>query len=1226
MAGKESVFPIYLQAQFRDQGAFSQFEKTAARSASLAKSVYEREFGGISDAIDRALLKPRNALGGLDLGLDKIRGAADQAARYSSVLRDVAQAAGRVAQTDPSPAFIRQAREALAAAGAAEQVSKSIASEALALDRLQSELDQTTVGTARLASAQRGFTASAGAQRTAYVQTGQQLQDIIISLGSGQRASTVLAQQLPQLAFALSGVGGAAGRVATILSGPWGIALAAGAFALGPLIDGLFKTEKAADDVRFATNSLGDAQGILGSVLDLTTGKVTSQSTALLALAKAQILVARVQAQTRAADARRGVQDIQYRETQFSGGLGGGFNIRRRPIDARDVISQQVLSGALDASTAVERLENLRRVGRLTDEQFASAAASVANLGVELQNVKVFDEAEKLLAGTGGKSLLKPAKAKKSGGRKGDGGAASLSEFGEDAGKRIANITDQFGEAPTIIARMNKALRDLDDIQSDLERRKPAGLSGLLADLSGARAVVANSISTSFDKIVEKEQQRAFLQSLINTGREREASILEKLVSLGELDVRNQVEKLQAIIRIAEETLATEDATADERAKATAELSKARSEYEKLAPLAARQLAWATKTADEEERSARAAQLRSEQIERLSGVIAGTRSNLEDLFSGGKASEFFGNIRSQFNRLRAETAVETLFGGSLRELDQRIRRNDPLNREINNFTEEAGKARNAITDHADALVAATRTITGAPANDNANLASESNPTGLIRVIAPRDLKAELSSKSISAFTREWARSVTDPLTAELDRLLGVKFFSGLSGVLAGTLEGFARAGKVGAGIGTIRGIVESLGTDKDGKTGAQTAKLLSKLDGALSGAQTGDQTAQLLRSLGVKTSRTGGQIGGAIGQFIPIPGGEIIGSIIGSVVGGLFKKTPRGTVTISNSGTSFSGSSKLRSGLSGTGENIASTIQSIADQLGGDVGSFSTSIRQKGKSFYVGSQKFKDQEEASRAALLQAIQNGAVQGIREGSQRLLSAGKDLDKQLQKAVSFQSVFDRLRQYTDPVGAAMERLNREFNNLRSTFAEAGASAAEYADLEKLYGIERTRAVKEANEAIVGSLRSLYSELTAGNDARSLSERLAFAQAAYDPLRARVAAGDSSAYDDFATAARELLGIQREFSGSQTGYFSLLDEVTRLTKQTLDASDAVANGSERSAPVVSAVQEQTNTLLAALNTANAINARNGDILAAMAANNNSPIYGGGGQRLSLGGHSYY
>lgn len=1225
------VFPAIIKATYDPSGGFPKMVQDAQNASSQIKRQFESDFGQIANLAKEALAIPRNAGGSLDLNVGQFKEAAANARAHAVALREIATAAATAqkASGDTTRATQAYVQAASAAAREAEEQAKSVAATALSYERLQAELNRTKSATdAVIAQTGRGTTAyqantqSVRAMRQATTQAGQQLQDIVISMGSGQRASTVLAQQLPQLAFAFSDVGGKVGAVARFLSGPWGVAVAVGAFALGPLIDGLFQTAKGADEVKFATDAMGNAQSILGNVLDITTGKITTQSGALLGLAKAQLLVARVQAQTRAAEARRGVQDIQYRESEFSGGLGGGFSIRRRDRDARDVISQQVLSGGLDAKTAVERLDNLRRVGKLTDDQFASAAASVANLGVELQNLKVYDEAGKLLDGTGGKSILKPGKTKRAGaGRKGDGGAASLAEFGEDAGKKIANIADQFGDAPTLIIRTNKALRELDDIQSDIERRKPAGLSKLLADLSQARSVVANSISTDFGKQVQSFQDQLNVQRLILAGREDEAAIVERIAQLEErYGTGKRLEVLKEELKAANEILATEDSTQVEREKAQATIKANTEEYDTLSALVARIRRETTEQYKMEKAINEAIEKRNDSIARYQNVVSGTYASLEDLLSGGKAGDFFKSIKDQFNQLRGQNLAESLFGDAFRDLKRFTERNNPENIAVNRLVETTDKSSSALEKFVDTLLEQTSRFGGA-ANDN--LPGSTTPS-TANGIASEDLIVVTGSikKAItdgnrynfSSFASATALSIVNPLLAKLDETFGVKFFGQLSGALSGALSGFARAGKVGGALGFGQGLFDTL--SKNTKISEKSAASLSKISGkfgqGLGGAQTGDQTAQLLRSFGVKTSRTGGQIGGAIGSFLPIPGGEIIGSIIGSVVGGLFKKTKKGSTTISNltDDLSFTGSGKLKDSTLGLGNNVKASLSNIIEQLGGTAGSFSVSVGQRGKDFVVdpsgsgktkgsGVLKFKTEEEAARAALLDAIKDGAVQGIKAGAQRLLQAGKDLDAQLQKAMKFQNVFDRLDAIKNPLGSAINTLNREFTGLISIFKEAGASAEEFASLEELYSLERQKIIKEQSESLTSSLRALIDDLKQGENGLALRDRLANIRTQFNPLADTIRAGGVVDYDRFSELARQLIDVQRQISGSQVDYFSVFNEILGLSEQALAGQQNVisigtgANSpfsgtsapSNASTPVVGAINAQTSTLVASL-----------------------------------------
>ena len=1212
MADRGNTFPVFIRAEYDGGDPFDAFSRHLENATNNAKRQFGSAFREIETSVSAALSKPLTKGGALDLDPSRMKSAADAAKLQAVALREVATAAEIVARAELSPTFQRTAKEAANAALVAEKYSQSIAQQALVMERLQAELDQTKSATIGLASAQRGFTGSLGAQRQASIGAGQQLQDLVISLGSGQRASTVFAQQLPQLAFALSNVGGRVGAVASTLAGPWGIALAAGAFALGPFIDNLFKTEEAADGVKFATNAMGEAQGFLASVLDLTTGKITTQSQALQGLAKAQLLVAQVNAQTRAAEAKRGVQDIQSRGLQFSGGIGGGFSVSRRKTDARDVISQQVLAGNMTSKVAVERLDNLRLAGKLTDDQFANAAASVANLGVELENLKVFGEASKLLDGTGGKSLLKPSKTKKAPkGRTPVDRSAAIAEFGEDTASKITGIADSFGDAPGAIVRANKALRQLDDLQSDILRKKPLNIDTLLAQLSEARSIVGNSLSTAFDKIVERGQDQARIQELINTGREREADVLQTLASLGDLDVRNQVEKLKVIAKGAQETLSMADATADEREKATAALKDASAELDKLNPLAERQFKWAQATALQRERDSEAAQRLANELGRYQSVVDGTYRSLEDLLSGGSGGDFLKSIRDQFRQLRGANLADSLFGNAFAELRKFTDSKRPENQAVANLVEQVGLGSTAVTNFADTLIKATDRISGA-ANDNglafpaadvgygngiaaavAKAAADAafDATDGIRVVGTR---AQASSRGQSydfrRFADETARSIVEPLTKSLDRTFGTEFFGQMSGAFSNVLSGYAQAGPVGAGINGLSSIFGSKG---------QIGQTLESLSSQLPAIGQAIQLNQALNTLFGNDERKGG---------------KLLHTVLGPVASLLFgKKNGSTTINSTESSLSYRGSGSYRDGVLGLGGGVQSSLANIIQALGGTAGSFGVSLGQRGKDFTVdpsgqgrtkgkGVLKFKDEEEAARAALLDAINDGAVVGIRQGAQNLLRAGKDIDKQLQKAVDFQSVFDRLKQREDPLGYALDVIDRDFTKLRNIFLEASASAAEFADLEKLYGLERLDAQKENNEKFTSSLKDFYSSLTAGNDARSLRERQEAALKEFDPLAARVASGDKGAYDDFAQIAQQLLDIERQIYGSQSGYFTRLDQVTDLTKTRVDQDSNVtsmadmrpgifgsAGPNNDTAPLVNAITGGNANLLTAINTTN-------------------------------------
>jgi murein DD-endopeptidase MepM/ murein hydrolase activator NlpD len=803
----------------------------------------------------------------------------------------------------------------------------------------------------------------------------------------------------------------------------------------------------------------------------------------------------------------------------------------------------------------------------------------------------------------------------------------------------VTRIGGEFDRQPRFIDRATLAAEQLRLIIGDIDKQlagkdlsaeQRAKLEIDKVNAGTAQNNAKNAVSNDFNKETEAFNKRLEIQKLILAGRTDEANIAERLGILSEkYGTDDRLLSLREELKVASEILAAEDSTQAEREAATATIKKTSTEYNDLSKTIERIRRETTAQYSQEKAINEAIEKRNESIARYQSVVSGTYGALEDLLSGGSGGDFLKSIKDQFEKLRGANLAESLFGDAFRDLKKFTERNNPENVAVRNLVEQIDTGSTAVYDFASAVVDATNRITGAANDNGANIlpASQGGPASNSAIVVTAQISKSIrdgNRYNFGQFTTQIARGIINPLLAKLDQSFGTGFFSQMSGVLSGALAGYARAGKVGAVLGGAQGIAESL--SKSAKSGSKSAEAFGKigaqLGAALGGAQTGDQTALLLRSVGVKTSRTGGQIGGAIGQASGIPGGEIAGSIIGSIVGGFFKKTKTGKVVLSSATDQFTTSGKLGSQLSGAGSSVQDSLKRISDQLGGTLGAFSVSIGKRGDNFRVSGDGAtnvdtkktknikgliydgKDEAEAVRIALLNAIQDGAIKGLRQGAQRLLQAGKDLEVQVQKALDFESVFTRLKAYKDPVGAALDTLDKEFVRLKTIFDEAGASVQERAQLEELYGIERSNAIKEAQDRIVGSLRDLYNELTVGNDARSLSERLGYAQKNYDPLAARVASGDTAAYDEFTAAARELLDIQRQFSGSQTGYFDLLNQVTGLSRTALGSSDSInfasvnrdspftTTGSvanDNGAAVVGAIGAQTNLLLAGMNQTN-------------------------------------
>lgn len=245
---------------------------------------------------------------------------------------------------------------------------------------------------------------------------------------------------------------------------------------------------------------------------------------------------------------------------------------------------------------------------------------------------------------------------------------------------------------------------------------------------------------------------------------------------------------------------------------------------------------------------------------------------------------------------------------------------------------------------------------------------------------------------------------------------------------------------------------------------------------------------------GVTGSKLGGAIGGGIGQglgeqFLPMLGkfagplGAIAGGLLGGVIGGMVKSTPRASATIETiAGDAVvagvrGNKGQLKTMAEGLAGSMIKGLQAIADEFSGTIAAgIKISIGVRKDTFRVdplglgrtkGMPSFKTEEEAIQYAIKLALERGAIEGIRESTKRLLQAGDDLQAALQDALDFEGVFDRLLEKTDPLAFGLKELEKEFERLNKVFEKAGASTEEFADLQRLYDLERAEILKEEQQ---------------------------------------------------------------------------------------------------------------------------------------------------------------
>ncbi|MCX9146623.1 phage tail length tape measure family protein [Erythrobacter sp. WG] len=261
---------------------------------------------------------------------------------------------------------------------------------------------------------------SANQQRAGMQQLSFQLNDMATMFALGARPMQIFASQSGQVIQSVQMMMGGTSRLAAFLGGPWGIAITSAVVVLTPFIGKLFEAEDALEGVEFASSKLSDAQDILGSVLEKTTGKIDAQSQALLALARAQAAAGRIGAMQRRAEAEGTMNDIRRGELTLQGGFGGGIRMVRQGDGTEDVVTG-FQKGDIGASFAIGSLESRLKAGRISQEAYFRATQAITNFTVEDANVKVFEETQAALNGdaAAGRRILGPQRTRSNRGSRG---------------------------------------------------------------------------------------------------------------------------------------------------------------------------------------------------------------------------------------------------------------------------------------------------------------------------------------------------------------------------------------------------------------------------------------------------------------------------------------------------------------------------------------------------------------------------------------------------------------------------------------------------------------------------------------------------------------------------------------------------------------------------------------------------------------------------------------
>ncbi|MEQ1499429.1 MAG: peptidoglycan DD-metalloendopeptidase family protein [Novosphingobium sp.] len=740
-----------------------------------------------------------------------------------------------------------------------------------------------------------------------------------------------------------------------------------------------------------------------------------------------------------------------------------------------------------------------------------------------------------------------------------DKAADALEKFGEQASDKIARISGQWDEQPRLIDAANNSTRELNRTIEDLTAKNIGGIfDDQIAAAEAAKQTIQEGLLRPFEQLKEDSRQRLETERLITAGKEDEARALEIIHQFEERNYQLSVAQKQEI------------------------LEQVRHEREVTEELQRRQAL-------------------------LGQFLDTTRSIKQEIVSIFAGNGSVANIAKMGQQLNSQMLVEKLFGPAFKDLDSWVKDQSGIKPSVEYLTTETTNAGNAVAGLVDAIDVATQRILNPPAAGAGGLESSFDQTfgrtgakasgaslwaslpGQSDGAGFQELTVRADPNSVFGLTPQGyfdklGHSVAGATVNALNDSFNTQFFSKFEGVIAGAISGYASAGNVGGVLGAARGFMFDFGKDVFGEK--LSDGILGGLEKGLKGAETGTFVSGIAKSFGIKLSSGGAQLGGALGSFLPIPGGSIIGSIAGGILGNMFGTRPRGGATVSNTAVNaHANTGDITASLNDTGSNLQSTIAQIAGSLGASVGNYSIGVgRYKdyyqvsssgsdarlGNSYFGRDSKSAlydglDPAAAMKAALAGAISQGAIQGISAAMQKALASNKDVQAAIQEAL-------KVHEVELAIGGIGAELAEQFKQFEKQAAERLRVAREYgfdvARIEAKNAEDRAKLLKDMLADQVGSLQQLIDDMTSGSlfEGSAVDQRQVLL-GKISAAKAEADKGTEGAADTLAQLLAQLNAVSKEAYGTTGGFAddrttildAARDTITKANQRIEDAKKA-------------------------------------------------------------------
>ncbi|OJU22705.1 MAG: hypothetical protein BGN95_03820 [Sphingomonas sp. 66-10] len=1157
---------------------FAEMKARAASAADEVKKPFVAAFADVQRQAAQALNLPRTSSGSLDLSQEiaSLRESATAADQRALALRELANAQLSVANAGhaDAAALRLEADAAMVAAHAAEAAAQADRDRIGAIGAVQAELNRTTSATVAHSQALNRNTVSAGQQRMAMQQLGFQINDVATQYSAGSPPMQIFAQQTGQVVQALGLMTNSTKGVLGFLGGPWGAVLTAATVIAVPfiakLIDGSAAAEEMAKrlaDAANAADSFGAAQTLLGKVIDLQTGKMKTQNEVLKEAIRLQATAGVIKAredQKAAGKEVRSLGEAGILDSIVGGfsGLGGAYNPRMQAIGVR------FAAGSIDIKQAREEVEKLGLSAKQTNE----ALLKLVKFGTARNDEKANQEVIDALDGKGISPDLVPYQREK---KKREKKPRDLTSMSQSAAEEIARINAQWDEQPKLIDKARVETLRLDNLIKDLGKKKPPNFEKLIEDAQKAKQTIQDGLDRPFRDFVRTQNESVAVNRFILQGHDDQAAALREAFRLKESMEPLDQKQLATLTSIARQNRVINDALEDQR---------------RIVGLYVGAVGGLQRTFDQF-----LSTLYTSPVDAVKGIVSGTFNTLK--------------------QLRNDLLSNALFGGIDREVERYIRKLTGRQTPAEILQEQAGDAGQILGKTvADVDAALNRLVAsvnkaanGVAANDNIKPGAapevgqgvsdgDASQTGDVVVTAKRKIDGLGGAIGI----------MLDGLNKNLKNNFGFEIPKVLVGGLKQFLPEIVRGGPLGQLSGSVFSAI----------TGGRNDPTASAIGGAI-GKIGGD-------ALGKAVGGLLGKVGG--------PLGSIVGGVLGNLVGGLFRSIKWGSASVDLVNGKAVGGSATGKGAdekrsaTGSASGLAKGINQVVDALGAQISSLpgitigswdgkarvaltktSQALHYNNFNDSVLKDFGKDgQQAALEYAIAYSVSHAVLTGISQASKNIIAKGSDdIEGAIQKALLIEAIPRDLKAMVDPVGAAIDELNRKWAKTKAALDEGGASTEQMAQAQRLYQMQLDQ-IKASTASASATLKEFLTTLNIGsNSPLSLRDQEAAAMQQLKPFLTAIEAGQTIDQSKYQAAAQSYLDIERQLYGSTSKFFEAFDAVQAATNKAIASIDNAAPVSDPVAnPFAKATADSTAAAASGIKAGNELLSQNSDLLQRIAS----------------------